>query len=901
MMLKTWISLSVSLFVSLCLAGQSVSPFGLKKEVLSSGLTCYFVKTDAPAVDYYLIQNVGSSQEREGEDGLAHFVEHLSFLATEHFDRSVSDFLKYHQVENNASTYQDKIIYYMKGVPRKEAALNDSCLLVLRDWCGGLALKAEEVEKEKRVVLEEWRSGTRKSELELEYARLLYNNTRLARLSGLGDMEMIDGKDVAALQAFYKSWFSPHEAAVVIQGDIDSDVCAARVRDVFRDVAADSGYVKREAVMIPEVDTVSYKRVAVSGNTNTITVAARMKDRFPAEVEDFCRERFYGLLYKQLMEMRMRQYKDAGEGALHRYRVDYGALTKGYQVLQLEVTPFAGLETQALKQLMGYHYALVRNGLSEREVEDLKASWRWHFLLGEGELNYAAVVEDNFLRGYPLFTAEDYNRAVRLAVEDFSNTTFVHFCREHLSLDRNLMLFVYGPQKSAYALRQEVVEKIVIDTMLRSVVPEVKAVQPVRPVIKADAGIVSEQRMEDYGATVWRFGNGLTFVYRKTSDPVMRLNGYSRSGLSAFTAWDRPLGEALLPVAELSGTEEYDREALERFKYVNGIDFSWGLDEATATVETSFPPASLEAAMRLLYLKLGTTVFVPEAPGRLDKVGYELAAQRAQRDDYKEMLNKELYGTNRQEGMLSRSYFQNVTGEKLQSAFGRMFGNVAGWIYVLTGDAEPAMVKAQIAEWLGSLSGSPAAAEPLKQHKLIPKKSVTREVIYNTPDNNGGTDMNYVYTKPLIGDEGIHLELLTKVLRNRYNEELRDNKAMIYGMYMECYTRLFPSERGVININFGSKKEDQEPIAGYIDRELKALAQKGITAVELEKAWNLVDTNRFEANEFLMACRDTYFRKPLALDALRRDNLPGRVTPESIRKFARKFQTNTLVVRFVFK
>lgn len=901
MRIKTGICISVSLFLSLCLSGQSVSRAYLRKEVLASGLTCYFVRTEAPTVDYYLVQNAGSSQEREDEDGLAHFVEHLSFLSTEHFDRPVSEFFKYHQIENNASTYQDKIIYYMKGVAPKDAALNDSCLLVLRDWCGGLALKEDEVEKEKRVVLEEWRSGTRRSELELEYARLLYNHTRLARLSGLGDMELIGRKDVAALRTFCRKWFSPRQAAIVIQGDMDPEACAARVREVFRDVVASPEYEMREAVTIPEVDTITYKRVTMSDNTNTITVAMRMKDSVPAKAEDFCRARFYGLLYKQLMEMRMRQYKDTEEGILHRYRVDYGTLTKGYKVLQLEVTPSAGLEMKTLGQLMGYHYDLVRNGLSERETEDLKISYRWHFLLEEGDLDYATVAEDNFLKGYPLFTAEDYNRAVRTAMDHFSNADFIRFCRENLSLERNLMLFVYGPQKSAYALRQEVIEKIVTDTTLRSIVSEVKAVETARPVLQAEAGIISELRMEDYDATVWRFANGLTFVYRRTPGPHMQLNGYSQGGLSAFTAWDRPVGEALLPVAELSGTEEYDREALERFKYINNIDFSQALDEMTARVEASFPSASIDAALQLLYLKLGKTVFVPEAPGRMDKVGYELAAQRAQRDDYKKMLDKELYGMNKQMGTLSRSYFQNVTGEKLQSAFGRMFGNPAGWIYVLTGDAEPAVVKAKITEWLGTPGGTAATGRTLTQQKLILKKDVTREVIYNTPDNNGGTDMSYVYTRPLTGDERIQLEWLAKVLRNRYNEELRDRKAMIYGMYMECYTCLFPSQRSVININFGSKKEDQEPIAEYIGRELKAVAQKGITAQELEKARKLVDSDRFDADEFLTACRDTYFREPSALGKLRRENLPDRVTPESIRKFARKFQTNSLVVRFVFK
>lgn len=901
MRIKAWICISVSLLVSLCLSGQSVSQVNLRKEVLASGLTCYFIRTDAPTVDYYLIQNVGSSQEQENEDGLAHFTEHLSFLSTEHFDRPVSDFFKYHQIENNASTYQDKIIYYMKGIQRENTALNDSCLLVLRDWCGGLKLKENEVEKEKRVVMEEWRSGTRRSELELEYARLLYNHTRLARLSGLGNMELLGRMSVVDLRAFCKRWFSPRQAAIVIQGNIDSDACITQVREVFRDMVADPDYKERKAVTIPEIDTVTYKRVTIPDNTNTITVAMRMKDSVPVEIDAFCRARFYGLLYKQLMETRMRQYKDAGEGALHRYRIDYGQLTKEYKVLQLEITPFTGLETKALKQLMGHHYDLTRNGLSEHEIEDLKVSYRWHFLLGKEKLDYTTVAEDNFLRGYPLFTAEDYNRTIQSAMENFSNTDFIRFCRENLSLERNLMLFVYGQQKSVYALRQEVVEKIVTDTTLRSIVPEVKTVDTTRPLLQAEARIISEQRIEDYDATVWRFANGLTFVYRRTSSPYMQLNGYSQSGLSAFTAWDRPVGEALLSVAELSGTKEYNRQALERFKYVNGIDFSWRMDEKTAIVEVSCPSESLDAALQLLYLKLGKTVFVPEAPGRMDKVGYELAAQRTQRDEYKEMLDKELYGMNKQVGTLSRSYFQNVTGAKLESAFGRMYGNVSKWIYVLTGDAEPAMVKAKITEWLGNLGGTVTTGETPTQQKLILKKDVTREVIYNTPDNNGGTDMNYVYTRPLIGDERIQLELLTKVLRNRYNEELRDKKAMIYGMYMECYSRLFPSERSVININFGSKKEDQKPIAEYIDRELKAVAQKGVTVVELEKAWNLVDRNRFDADEFLTVCRNTYFREPSSLINLRRENLPERVTPESIQKFARKLEAKSLLVRFVFK
>ena len=132
---------------------------------LDNGLTYYIRHNTEPAgrASFYIIQNVGSILEKDNQNGLAHFLEHMAFNGTKRFPgKGIISTLERHGVafgDNiNAYTSWDETVYNISDVPVEPAGLVDTCLMILADWSDYLTLSDDEIDKERGVIIEEWRS-----------------------------------------------------------------------------------------------------------------------------------------------------------------------------------------------------------------------------------------------------------------------------------------------------------------------------------------------------------------------------------------------------------------------------------------------------------------------------------------------------------------------------------------------------------------------------------------------------------------------------------------------------------------------------------------------------------------------------------------------------------------------
>lgn len=148
---------------------QQMPPIPVDKNVrigkLDNGLTYYIRKNSQPAnrADFYIAQKVGSIQEEADQRGLAHFLEHMCFNGTTHFPGdALKQYLERIGVkfgENlNAYTSVDETVYNISNVPVTTPGAIDSCLLILHDWSNDLTLDPKEIDKERGVINEEWRT-----------------------------------------------------------------------------------------------------------------------------------------------------------------------------------------------------------------------------------------------------------------------------------------------------------------------------------------------------------------------------------------------------------------------------------------------------------------------------------------------------------------------------------------------------------------------------------------------------------------------------------------------------------------------------------------------------------------------------------------------------------------------
>ncbi len=131
----------------------------------NNGLRYYIRYNKKPEnrAQLWLVVDAGSVLEGEDQQGLAHFVEHMAFNGTEHFHKQqLIDYMESigmaFGASVNASTSFDRTMYRLE-VPTDSTEAVETAFQILEDWAHRVAFEAKEIEKERGVIIEEWRLG----------------------------------------------------------------------------------------------------------------------------------------------------------------------------------------------------------------------------------------------------------------------------------------------------------------------------------------------------------------------------------------------------------------------------------------------------------------------------------------------------------------------------------------------------------------------------------------------------------------------------------------------------------------------------------------------------------------------------------------------------------------------
>ena len=248
------------------MAQQEMQPLPIDPKVrygkLTNGLTYYIRHNEQPKerADFYIAQRVGSMQEEDSQAGLAHFLEHMAFNGSKNFpNHGIDDFTESVGIrggENlNAYTSFDETVYMIMNAPVTRQNVVDSCMLILHDWSGFIALEDTAIEKERGVIREEWRTRQdAQARLWEQQLPKMYPGSRYANRMPIGSIDVINNFKPDELRAYYKKWYRPDLQSVIIVGDVDVDVVEARLKTMFADIPSPVNAAVREMHQVPDND-----------------------------------------------------------------------------------------------------------------------------------------------------------------------------------------------------------------------------------------------------------------------------------------------------------------------------------------------------------------------------------------------------------------------------------------------------------------------------------------------------------------------------------------------------------------------------------------------------------------------------------------------------------------------
>jgi zinc protease len=356
----------------------------IKTGRLENGMT-YFIrhnKEPGKRASFYFIQNVGALLENDNQNGLAHFLEHMAFNGTLHFPgKALISSLEKHGVafgtNINAYTGQDETIYNLSDVPVDSPGLMDSCLLALFDWSHSISLTEKEIDAERPVITEEWRTRRdadfRMSE---KYLPVILKDSKYAIRDVIGDTDVIKNFSYNTLRQFYYEWYRPDLQAVAMVGDFDVNDIEKKIRSLFSQLKLVENPQPRPVFELPShKETLYVLATDKEASQSSVDIFIIRKGTDPSGKNlDYLREQLMIRLMNAMMSTRINDLLQKGNPPFVSGAIRYSEIVRGYNALNISATAKPNQEDLALSAVYTEAERAKRSGFTPGEMERAKAN-----------------------------------------------------------------------------------------------------------------------------------------------------------------------------------------------------------------------------------------------------------------------------------------------------------------------------------------------------------------------------------------------------------------------------------------------------------------------------------------------------------------------------------------------
>lgn len=831
---------------------------------LDNGLTYYIRHNKLPEnrAEFYIAQKVGSILEEPQQRGLAHFLEHMAFNGTKNFpgdDKGLGVIpwcetvgIKF-GTNLNAYTSIDETVYNISNAPIDRTGVLDSCLLILHDWSNYILLKDDEIDKERGVIREEWRS--RNSGMLRVYTDLLptiYQGDKYADCMPIGSIDVINNFPYKDIRDYYHKWYRPDLQGIVIVGDIDVDTVEAKLKAVFADVQKPVNPAER--TYYPVTDN---KEPIVAIGTDKEVDDPSIEIYFKQDATPDSEKNNVGYLASQYMTSMISSMLNARLSELVQsanppftrassYYSDF-FVAKTKEAFALSASSKAdGIET-ALKTLLQETERARRFGFTESEYARARANYLQSLESAYNERektkhgSYVREYVQNFLNGEPIPGIEaEYAMMNQLAPN--IPLQAMNMVMQQLVPDSNQVVIIAGPAKEGlkYPTKEEVINllKGMKDLDLQAYVDKVSD-EPLMKEAPKGGKIISEKEGDIYGSTRLVLSNGVTVYVKKTDFKAdeIRMKGTSLGGKSIFPDKDALNFAVMDNVIAVGGLGNFSQVDLTKVLAGKKVSVNAGLGATTENVFGTCSPKDFETMMQLTYLTFTAPRKDAEAfESFKNRMKAQLeSAQANPLSSINDSLQKAMYNNHPRVVMMKPEMVDQIDYDRILEMYNDRFKDASDFTFYFVGNIDLETAKPLIAEYLGAL---PAInrKETFKDTKMSIRKGVYKNE-YAKEQQTPTATIVFLYSgkAPYTLKNDILLSFATQVLDMVYTEEVREKEGGTYGV--NCFGDLqkYPKEQLLLQIVFQTDPAKKDKLSGIVVDELKKLAAEGPSDVHLQK------------------------------------------------------------------
>lgn len=897
---------------------------------LENGLTYYIQHNEEPKerADFYIIYKVGALQENDNQNGLAHFLEHMAFNGTKNFpggnseSSSIVKTLERHGVafgrNINAYTSLDRTVYYMNDVNVNDKPLVDTCLLVLHDWAHYVTLDGQEIDNERGVISEEWRTRNNSAaRMRKQWFPVIFGDTPYTTHDVIGSYEIINNFKYDELRDFYYQWYRTDMQAVAVVGDINVDEIEAKIKAMFSHIPAVENPTPKAKISLPTNEEPLYALATDPEQANTEVEIIMTHDRTIPQTVGGQRTKTIQNLYSVMLKQRLADIVTNGDPALSSGSAGISEFIPGTEAYSISSTAKNGKDLEGFQRVYTEVVRAQRFGFTEGELKRVKLD----VLSGlENQYKQKDKTKNSTIAGQ-IVSVFAYDKVVMNM--DF-NYQLVHYILDSISLKdindfaatvpdfKNVRVVVMAKEdpQAHYPTKEEVlgvVAKVNADKSITALEDkEFGSFLMDREV--APGRIVKEKALPVFGAKEWKLSNGAKVVYAKAdhNKDAVSLSSNSYGGSSLY-----PVSE-LIDVFAVSATPSYcgsgKFSATDLKKVLAGkkVDVGVSVKGETESISGTSTTKDFETMMQLAYLRM--------AEPRFDSTGFysgianlkNLLKMFASRPEtvVGDSLGKILTNYHPRTLSLTPESLDEVDLAVVEKIYRERFGNASDFTFFIVGDVDEDVVKPAVEKYIASLPATGKKDRFIDHKEYMPKGRTVRRVVipFKTPKAN----VNLVYSQFAKIDSKVMLQMsvLREVMNMRFITNIREKEGGTYGVKVQFSGKRLPKKNITCNISFDTDITKANRLHDLVLVEIDNICKEGMTEAELDNIRKNLLKNREQAktnNQWVEKnLRDYVLYGEDNANPKNYEDILNALTTEDIRKFAVQFFGKADVVDVIF-
>ena len=900
----------------------------IRTGTLKNGMTYYIRHNNEPEkrASFYIIQNVGALLEENDQNGLAHFLEHMAFNGTEHFpdkDGGIISTLEKHGVafgrNINAFTAFNETVYNISDVPVEHPGLLDTCLLVLNDWSNYLLLTDEEIDAERGVIAEEWRTRrTAQFRMTWEFLPTLLAGSKYAERDIIGDIDIIRNFDYSTLRDFYHDWYRTDLQAIAIVGDIDPEVMEEKVKDMFSGIPPVERPAERPFFEVPGQDDMRYVLVTdKEASQHSASLYIKHKAADPSKKgRAYMKDQYTRSLFNSMVSERINELLQKGTPPFVTGSISYSGFVRGYDVLTIGASYSKGEGEKAFEAIYKEAERVKRHGFTEGELKRAKAKMmsNWDNYYKERDKidndTRARDIQQHFLTNEPLPSIEYEYQNVKETLPGISLAEVSELAKKWVT-DKNRVLYVQGPEdeEAGYLSEQQTLELMekVESSEVQAYADAASGESLINGMLPG-GGIISTRELSGFDALEWTLDNGAKVIYKKADyeKDNVTLRAFSFGGASLID--DEFIPEAsLMPTLALAyGAGEFDNIALQKMMSGKKASMSINLSETVESFSGSSTPADFETMMQLLYLRFEKPRFDPEAHNAL--AGRFAAMMETMNNNPQKVMQDSLTlimaGYHPRARVIDEDFIKDIEFEKIEELYKERFSDAGDYTFFIVGNVEKERAKEMAEKYIGSLSASERSEKWIDRGVRPPEGKVEKVIEMPMAVPKATVVLSYSEDMEFKPYNRQAARVINGILNIIFTEKIREEEGGTYGVSTAVTLQQLPVQKANTIITFDCDPERAGELKAKVQSELQRLMDEGPEQEYLDKAVNNILKNREESkqhNSYWMTSLYTYYLSGINYnDPSNFEDILKEFTADDIREAAKAFFGDADLVDIIF-